>query len=55
MRLQKEPRKILQDNLSKLHLLANTLVERETLTRVEIEAIIEGEALVPESTEKMED
>ena len=48
-------RKILQDNLSKLHLLANTLVERETLTRVEIEAIIEGEALVPESTEKMED
>jgi cell division protease FtsH len=40
-------KKILEENLDKLHAVANALLERETLDRTEIETILAGKPLPP--------
>jgi cell division protease FtsH len=40
-------RQTLRDNIDGLHAVASALLERETLTREEVEALLEGETLAP--------
>jgi ATP-dependent metalloprotease len=44
---KKRVRALLQGHMSQLHILANALLERETLNRVEIEVLLRGESLPP--------
>lgn len=44
---QQRVKSLLQSHIGQLHILADALLERETLTRIEIESLLKGEPLPP--------